>query len=293
MIDIDKFNEPYPRPVLYKSTIGSDRLLICAGDSWTWGDSLGKINTAPPAAPPPPGSNNLPLPDDFEWRITHIYGALLASKLKIDFVNLGIPGRSNLEIIDTLYQKVVPAYHKHYKKITVLFTLTELCREMELSLASADQITNFNGINDFLMQFERLTFERIMSYQRQYPGIEIRVARNFTYTFAENLSILEHRHLNKTWIDVIADYTKQSDYPKSIRVLSQIGMEPLIQYIKKNKTQFQLHKPEFVDMLTDSLAATTWLEKSPCNYKKATKHPTEKGHELWADYIYNTCKDIL
>ena len=102
-----------------------------------------------------------------------------------------------------------------------------------------------------------------------------------------------HQHFDKTWIDVIADYTKQSNYPTTTRIVSQIGTEPLIQFIKRNREQFQLYKPDFVEMLTDSLDATTWLEESPCNYKKATKHPTEKGHELWADYIYNTCKDII
>ena len=288
MIDIDKFNEPYARPVLYKKTIGSDRLLICAGDSWTWGDSLGKINN-----PAPTGHNSVWLTDDFEWRTTHIYGALIADKIGIDFINLGMPGHSNIEIIDNVFLKIIPAYQSQYKKITVIFTLTELCRELLNDPVWTDQISSYTGIDNFLMQYERLMFETIMFHQSQYPQIEIRVGRNFTYSFVENTSILEHRHFDKTWIDVIAEYTKQTDYPKNIRLLSQMGTEPLLQFIKKNKAQFQLHKPEFVTMLTDSLDATTWLDESPCNYKKATKHPTEKGHELWADYIYNTCKDIL
>lgn len=288
MIDIDKFNESWPRPVLFRKTVGSNRLFISAGDSWTWGDSLGKIND-----PAPAGHATVWLRDDFEWRTTHIYGALIANRAGVDFINLGMPGHSNIEIIDTTFLKLIPACQPNYRKITIVFTLTELCRELLSDPVWTDKIVNYHSINDFLQQYERLMFETIMHYQSQYPDIEIRVGRNFTYSFQENKAVLEHRHLDKTWIDVIADYTKQQDYPQSTRIVSQIGTEPLLQFIKRNRSQFQLYKSDFVEMLTDSLDATTWLEESPCNYKKATKHPTEKGHELWADYIFNTCGDII
>jgi len=286
MIDIDKFNESWTRPILYRKTVGSDQLLICAGDSWTWGDSLGKIND--PSAP-----DHVWLPDDFEWRTTHIYGALIADRLGTDFVNLGIPGHSNIEIIDNTFLKLIPSYRPHYRKITLVFTLTELCRELLGDSVWTNKITSYASVNDFLMQYEKLMFDTIMFYQEQYPDIEIRVGRNFTYTFPENMLILGHRHFDKTWIDVIADHTKQSNYPPNIRVLSQMGTGPLIQFFEKQTGQFQLYKSKFVDILTDSLDATTWLNESPCFYKKATKHPTEEGHKLWADYIYNSCKDIL
>ena len=36
----------------------------------------------------------------------------------------------------------------------------------------------------------------------------------------------------------------------------------------------------------DAELAVDWLLASDLNYKKATKHPTELGHQIWADYLY-------
>ena len=42
-----------------------------------------------------------------------------------------------------------------------------------------------------------------------------------------------------------------------------------------------------MSLYASSDLAVTWLEQSNLNYKKATKHPTELGHKIWADYLYS------
>jgi hypothetical protein len=73
----------------HESVHGHDRLLITVGDSWTWGDSLGAVD-----------SENLL--DDREYRTTHIYGHGVAQTLGADFLMLANPGCSNVWMHDQL-----------------------------------------------------------------------------------------------------------------------------------------------------------------------------------------------
>ena len=274
-MDVDKYNQRWMavsgRPFLFEKTLGSDQLLICAGDSWTWGDGLGNLN------------NNDSIIDDFECRTSHIYGALVSNRAGVDFVNFGMPGYANLAIVNQLFKNIVPAYQHQYQKITVVITLTEICREIMLDPIWVNQAQSFRDVNNFLLDYEKAMFATITDYKNQFPNIEVKVGRNFTYTFPENVPEFE---FEQTWIDVIAEHTGQHNYPKNLRVLSGVATDPLVEYFEKNKIPTPQWKPEFVTMLSDGIDAVNWLDNSPCNYKKFTRHPNEQGHRLWADYLY-------
>jgi hypothetical protein len=267
-------------PLFSKTGINSKKLLICAGDSWTWGDSLGRIKFNPEC-------------DDFEWRTTHIYGSLLAKRCDRDFVNLGLPGHSNLSIIDWVFLKLIPEYTKQYEDIVIVITLTEICREVYYDQIWTQQCNNYSSLNEFLEMYETAMFNTLEHYQDMYPKCTIKIGRNFTYTFEKNLIQNKIFHFDKTWIDILAENQQsQSHYPRTLRLLSQMATQPLIRYLKETE-KFQMFKQDLVNLMIDGLDAITWMDASPLNNKIATRHPNEQGHELWANYLYEQCKDIL
>jgi len=253
----------------------SNTLVITAGDSWTWGDSLGTINSA------------TKLSDDYDHRTTHIYGRLLADKLDADFLNIAKCGGSNAEIHDHIIQ-ALSHVHNNYEKIYVFVTLTEIGREMYGDPMWISDGLLDKGLDDFLQGYEWNMFR---SFKKEiidkYPAVVFKIARNFTYSFDENIAVLAKEHLRKTWVDCLAEYQNKKSYPENVRVLSSISIVPIQMRLKKLNIYKKL-KFQFFEYFADANLAITFLEESALNYKKATKHPTEKGHEIWADYLYAT-----
>ena len=69
-------------------------------------------------------------------------------------------------------------------------------------------------------------------------------------------------------------------------MVSSIAYMPLHKLLK-NINLYKKFKFEFMEYYADAELATDWLLASDLNYKKATKHPTELGHKIWADYLYD------
>jgi hypothetical protein len=250
-----------------------DILLVVAGDSWTWGDSLHRID-------PTQGIYDDP------QRLTSIYGHLLSEKLNSDFVNIAKCGCSNVEMHDHLCN-ILPHVITKYKKIYVVITLTENCRE-----SSSDKIwTPGEGsrstLDVFLKEYERLMFTSI--YQNliyTYSDVNFLIGRNFTYSWEENKKILGKTHLKKSWVDCLAEYQNLNTYPTQVKMVSAMAYVPLDKLLI-NLNLFNKFKFEFMKYYADAELAVDWLLSSDLNYKKATKHPTELGHKIWADYLYD------
>ena len=120
-------NLSHNRQWYFDKNYNQNTLLIAAGDSWTWGDSLGGTNLKY---------------DNFKYRTNYIYGHLLAKKLSSDFINIGMPGFDNVNIILNL-NKVLRNLTKSYKQIDVVITLTETGREFtDTFLTCQDLYTN-------------------------------------------------------------------------------------------------------------------------------------------------------
>jgi hypothetical protein len=75
-----------------------------------------------------------------------------------------------------------------------------------------------------------------------------------------------------------------------VRFTSAIAVTPLITCLIKLGIYKKL-KYSLMEFFARSNLAVDWLENSPLNYKEATKHPTEKGHEIYANYIYDKIKE--
>lgn len=252
----------------------SDCLLITAGDSWTWGDSLGGTTVEQ---------------DQFEYRTTHSYGYLIADQLNVDYLCISKPGASNVEVYDKIQQALDIAKHK-YKQITVVFTLTEIGREMinDPIWVSTD-MQDVDSLNEFLNIYECNMFKSFQQYLvKKYPSVKFLFARNFTYTEQKNLHLVTHTE--HTWIDILKQHVDDDTYPNDLRFLTQMSTIPIIQTLKN----FRLHnkfKLELMEQLYNMELAITWLDFSDLNSNWATRHPLEKGHNLWANYLLSILND--
>jgi hypothetical protein len=251
-----------------------DTLLITVGDSWTWGDHLGRIDWETATDDP--------------VRLTQIYGRLLANSLDADWVNLARPGCSNYWMLEQL-QNV----HAHllrvkdsYKKIHVIVTLTEDLREATYSRRiRVDGLyqglwTRSIGVTDFLVQVEHHLLRNLETYFNQLPFVTAHVQRAFTDVWPANTSPLL---LEKSWCDVIQDHVKFDNYQRPVPFIGQMSINPLTdKYIVQNPER----KAEFLNIM--DLVETRWnfLGDSEYNLKGSTYHPNPAGHALWADYLF-------
>jgi hypothetical protein len=291
----------------------SNTLLITVGDSWTWGDSLGKTT---------------PKFDDYDYRTTHIYGHILSDRLSSDFINVGLPGGSNFYILLHL-ELVLASLKKKYKNVKLVFTLTESGRELQSDFENNqkeyqswqgpdwptfDQIiagnfdpsklklvlddtnnTNFGrtlrlftslhsakNLEELFYIYEQVTFDILTDYFKNF-SIDWTLARNFTSSFPSNTTNSNGHLINTRWTDIIAKNGNLDQYPSDIFALSlSMSIQPMIKMANKLGIG-SVH--EYEKLLDKSIDAIGWLDHSPYNAKMT--HPLAQGHRWWAEYLYH------
>jgi len=306
----------------FEKNYDQDILVIVAGDSWTWGDSLGGTTRKY---------------DNFEYRTNHIYGHLLAKILTADFINIGLPGLDNISIINYL-DKVLSNLTKTYKQIYIVITLTETGRELTNVFLNFESLYTdvlaggdwpiFNDIVSGTYKKENLLFAinelsnsnsefihflqlylkiksaasavELLELTEQYSLTAINllfdkfnklnlkpfVGRNFTSFFNNNKKLLKSDTIiaDQRWVDVIANQGKLPAYPDPLYLMSGIAIDPVVEFTKH--LDIQNIKSELLNLIEQSLLGVNWLTNSPFNSPFATKHPLEHGHQWWSDYIY-------
>jgi len=280
----------------------SEKLLICAGDSWTWGDSLG------------------------EARTQQIYGTVLSNLTKYDFINIGLCGESNLVIVDFARQ-VIKNLTKTYKKIYLIFTLTESARDLnslnfveqnynnvrdsswptfnELHNDGADTLAlqkellhthlldvinlhkfvkNANSIEMLLSKAEQAVIYATENNFPEYGNLNIFYAKNFCHWTGK----LPKNGIKKIWTEVISEQANINKYPDNLLFLTYEMAAKRIINFQKNYKVIKNFKDELLIHLTNAEDAIKWLDDSPYNSKIATKHPLEQAHKVWAIFLYES-----
>lgn len=257
-------NQDIKKNWYHENLIGSDELLICIGDSWTWGDSLKE--------------------DPVTYRTDNIYGAVLAKKLNTDFINIARCGCSNIEMHDWALW-ILPRVAE-YKKVYLVITLTENGRELTFDPIWTNRCSEPQTLEEFHREYEYHMFRSFQQDLAEYSNVQVIIGRNFTYSFDTNQRLLSG-HLDKTWVDILAEHQDLGEYsyPDNLRLLSQMSLNPLIRHFKKLGLYNNL-KLEFFDTFVGMEEAIEWFDQSKFNFKLATRHPTEPGHALWAEYLY-------
>lgn len=256
-----------------------ESLLIVVGDSWTWGDSLCGIDIF--------NEDTYDKPE----RLNHIYGTLLSNRLNSDFVNLGECGCNNHSMLVKLTNVLKHNYLK-YKKIYVVITLTENCRDINYDGSFNTWVKSLNeNLNDFLKTYEFnmfCDFKNLFDSYKNY-NILFLLGRNFTYSFDENKKFMKEFHLDKIWVDCLSHNFKDP-YPTDVRFLSQTAIKPLDSFIRKNN-MFDKMADDMIKEFDLAITAKKSLDTSPYNFHRFSRHPNKLGHKLWANYLLTVIQE--
>jgi hypothetical protein len=168
----------------------------------------------------------------------------------------------------------------------VVVTLTENGRELKNTDHWVKNINrnNLQTLDQFLEQYEQNMFQDFHDMFATYSNTTPVIARNFTYSFESNRSILGTWLAALTWVDILAQNQNLPEYPKTLRFLAMQAINPLTDYLEKQKLNFDFKK-SMMPCINQALIASRWLDRSQFNNKHATKHPTELGHKFWAEYL--------
>lgn len=247
----------------YHDCSGKSRLVITAGDSWTYGDSLG------------------------EQRLDQVYGRLVSEQLDADWINIGSRGRSNSWILRSL-QYLAPRVKTRYKEVIAIVTMTENCRDVETSYTfPLDYFELFSKTGDTPAFYEAVLAATESYWMNQLQDIQksdcqIIVGHNFVWHDLNTMPGIQL--LESNWIEKIADYQKRDRPIKAKLVTGWIfdTMLAIHQSVPGSKAVFQQWALPYIDLANQ---VNAWLEASDLNNKGMSKHPVAQGHKIWADYI--------
>lgn len=265
------------RKWLHQKTNNKKNLLICIGDSWTWGDSLGKTTLEY---------------NDEKARYEQFYTNKLAEKLNSDWLMIARCAINNNWLITqyTIIKKSIEqGYYKNYNKIYVHVCLTELFRELgnnSIQNLIEKDLSNIKSFKEFCNVYYNRTVLSRLKNLLPLPK---------THIFSKNFWDIDINHdqynfVNKVWQQLLFEKANIKDDKELLPVISGIGVNPLVSFLKKNKLKELEY--EFSELLLKINKRLNNIHNSPLNHKKATKHPTAEGHEIWADYLYNYYKDL-
>ena len=248
---------------------GSSTLLITIGESWTWGDSL-------------PGD-----------RLQSVWGRQLCNNLKTDWLNIARPGASNFwimyqlaELVRFAKQNTIP-----YNHAVIVFCLTETGRELNenWSYIEQDPSKAFDSMprdiglsdlvhkqNKYVMDFCHTQSSELLEFLPH----DIWIGHNFC-------SPIHWQHpynkITQTWVEIIA---KKLQLPYNAH--PSVVKADIISRYKQHLSLTDNFMAEIDQAHLEAMTMIDFLDKSPLNYKRATKHPNAEAHALWADFVFDS-----
>jgi len=239
-------------------------LLLTIGDSWTFGDSmLGEKE------------HYLKSPAGQHHRKKHLWGRHLSDRLDYDWLNIAEPGISNKVMVDYLdYFKNTKKYHR-YKHIFAVIVLTETGRELEQ--------LDWKNHRQELQTSEQKIYNAIKKHTDE--KMSFTVARNFTVNYKRTQVPRNIKFVEKNWQSVLLE-------SQCIRLVDVRGpASGVALWIYENYNPSVVKNPAYKKFVIDTVdsAQPLWdaMDASKLNYSRATRHPTEQGHRIWADYLYD------
>jgi len=235
-------------PCYYHSR-NSTKMIITVGDSWTYGDSLGKTCVREGR-------------DDVEYRLSHVYGNLISEELGADWINLALPGISNQQMF--VWLEHLLGRHVHAPDTTCIITLTESGRHGELEWLDIKLKTLQANLENMVDR----TYGWISQLQGRYSSINFLVAHNFTDGRSNN----RIKICDQNWLEVMTNTAVQNS--------THVVVSEHIQQLN-----YTHRYPDTPDVIDRALQRVTLLDSCKYCHKHDSRHPTEYGHELWANYL--------
>lgn len=303
------------------------QLLITIGDSWTWGGSLGDlsfdyrsnhlygkylsnyldsdwVNYGYSGG----GNNDIlfaldlilqNILDDYGFnldkhRYNELAGRYWPSHQKFYSSVTDYPG-----VVDEIKKFVVPGaehlkidlpnlYKKNYQNIYIVVTLTETGRDT-YSKNSKNQFTN---IKDFLIDDETQIYNKLKNLNQRYKNINLVVGRNFSCDFTE---VKNSICIEKNWVQINFEENQRQGFDNhnyTINNLLQPGAVSGIVFDQIKKLNYKDKKQYITSQIDNIDQLWKWLRNNPLNYNTATCHPTERSHQLWAEYLCQHLKKV-
>ena len=199
-----------------------------------------------------------------------------------DWINIGYPGTANLWIVDVAARFIELKKKLDYAHILVVCTLTDITRDVN-TLNELDKQENNSTLLDLAERTERHRFNTLSKLDH-VDGLDLIVARNFTHTFPKNQRLVKH-HVDSEWIELNRKEwnSEWEEFPFFA------GYE----WLPRQPNLLADQKRWCVEEgFPASQAIVDFLDACPLHYKKATKHPTEESHYLWANYLTKYFKQM-
>jgi len=247
-----------------------NQLLVIFGDSWAWGDEL-------------------------ENRQQYNYGRILSEKLDADLLNLSCPGIGN-QYISQLYQefiKVKELYQSKYSNIYCIVVFTELAREFNSEFDQhrdyahwlQHNIKSVSSYDEFLIEVDKPAIQALINSHSN--DLTLKVAFNFIDP--EYHALLRDYLLDRTWLEVCLEESMHSlsdtCYAVSPWLLTKLQQVLSMEWTLDSKT-FRTWQIEKIEKAQKRL-----ISLSDPKYFKPLYHPNQRGHELWAEYVYSKIKN--
>jgi hypothetical protein len=224
----------------------TNTMLITVGDSWTYGDSLGRTKVR----------NGV---DDTEYRLENVYGNIMSNQLASSWINLALPGGSNTLMLSWVGQLLEK--NLTYKNIICAITLTESGRHEDLQLIDRGLVTQ----QSVLEKIVTIAYGQIQTLALRYPSVKFVVGHNFTDACGT-------MPVEKSWLEVMLDTTIQNG--------THIVISEHI-----DQMNYESRFPDVIDVMDRASARMDLLDSCDYCQKEDSRHPNEKGHELWANYL--------
>ena len=241
----------------------ADTLLITAGDSWTFGDSLGKIY-----------STNK---DDLPARQSQVYGRHIANYLNADWFNDGKCGGSNFEIHVSIknYINGLNSRQKKYKKVYVIVTLTESARygwEHEHLYDAAREYKNdihitSKNTDGFMKHCEQAEINRFIALEKMFD-IELLLARNFSTSYS-NTNFGKLRLVPKNWVQIDVEKINDADIELNDLLCTGGATGMVLNNYEELHKKFKIcadYKEYYIEQYDRGINLRKWLKNNKFHY---------------------------
>jgi hypothetical protein len=254
-----------------------DTLLVTIGDSWTFGGSL--LHLIPDST----------VDEKLAFTRQHCYGNVLSKKLDAAWINVALPGLSNEWMADQfdILKALLPTLT--YKKVIVVITLTELCRELRKDKRDTyfhvTDFSKFNSVKDLLRDNSKYISDKIL---RNLPeNVELVIGR--TYVDSCYPDELSKFMIDLDWSSqlLIADNKTPLGHDTSYMLLWSISaINGLSDQLSSIMREEFIHEMNNIMQLSEERIAS--LHSCSLNIHLAGyQHPTPEGHIIWANHVYD------
>lgn len=245
----------------------SNTLIVTVGDSWTWGSDISENNY------------------DDDYRVQHLYGNVLSSETKSDWLNLGLSATGNFWLTTMVEElgNIIPLLEYQQIFVICVFTgagrwfHTQYDRYIHYPSWAKENITVPSDYIKLPTKFNHDCIDRIYQAMNPYNNVMLKFGTNFVDPIGFDIIPLDQQL--RPWYRIMECFDD---------VVSPICMDGVKALLRMPEVITDSKKLDyFKEWMLDIIPVA---EKRNEIFKDATKfrnyHPLKEGHAQWAEYLY-------